>query len=234
MAKKKGRVPRLSEDFLRTEYIEKGKTAKTIAKENGVPRKHVQYRLQHLGIRREYNRRKLTYEFLFQLYVVEKKSCREIAAICGYRSRTTIREALKNHGIIRRKVRTQEQVMLGARKRRKGYMDVSGSFMTIARNGADFRNLEFSVTAEDVWNKFLEQNRKCALSGVEICFAPTSDPYHRAKIQTVSLDRIDSSKGYTLDNIQLIHKRLQSVKGSLAETELFRWVSLIARFRCGL
>ena len=49
------------------------------------------------------------------------------------------------------------------------------------------RNLPFSITMESIWNLFIQQGRKCALSGIELDFSPP----------TASLDQIvmDTSKG---------------------------------------
>lgn len=75
--------------------------------------------------------------------------------------------------------------------------------------GAYDRNLEFNITIEEVWNLFLKQNRKCALSGVDLVFAKTSKTKSTG---TASLDRIDNKKGYTLDNIQWVHKDINYLK----------------------
>jgi len=64
------------------------------------------------------------------------------------------------------------------------------------------------VTMEQAWQMFLEQNRKCALSGIELTFPKK----HKDKDWTASLDRIDSDKDYTLDNIQWVHKHINIMK----------------------
>ena len=40
---------------------------------------------------------------------------------------------------------------------------------------------------------------------------------------TASLDRIDSSKGYTIDNLQWIHKVVNIMKRNMSEAELVEW-----------
>jgi hypothetical protein len=40
---------------------------------------------------------------------------------------------------------------------------------------------------------------------------------------TASLDRIDSSKGYSKDNVQWVHKRLNAVKQNLTPEEFLFW-----------
>jgi hypothetical protein len=58
---------------------------------------------------------------------------------------------------------------------------------------------------EYVWNLFLSQDRKCALSGIPIGFQDRSG-------STASLDRIDNSKGYVIGNVQWVHKDVNIMK----------------------
>lgn len=109
----------------------------------------------------------------------------------------------------------------------KGYKCVSGTYMKVTKKGAGKRGLDFEITAEDVYNKWVEQNGKCALSGVDVFFTRNQETY----IQTASIDRIDSKRGYTLDNIQIVHKRLNMIKSSLPEDEFVYWCHLVAKNR---
>lgn len=68
------------------------------------------------------------------------------------------------------------------------------------------RPLELTLTIEQAWELFLEQDRKCALSGIPLAVSPT------AIYNTASVDRIDSGKGYTLDNVQWVHKDVNKMK----------------------
>ncbi|WP_337902739.1 hypothetical protein, partial [Mesomycoplasma ovipneumoniae] len=76
----------------------------------------------------------------------------------------------------------------------KGYEEISSSLWSSMKLGARLRNLEFSITLKDVWNMFIKQNRKCSLTGLEIVFAKNRK---QMSTTTSSLDRIDSTKGYT-------------------------------------
>lgn len=73
------------------------------------------------------------------------------------------------------------------------------------------RNLEFSITMKDIWNLYLKQNKKCSLTGSNIYFTKNG------RNQTASIDRIDSSKGYTIDNIQLLLKEINWLKLNLKQ-----------------
>jgi len=54
---------------------------------------------------------------------------------------------------------------------------------------------------------------------------PNNDKYY---LQTASLDRIDSSKGYVLDNVQWVHKRVNFLKRDYSEKELLFWCNAIS------
>lgn len=79
---------------------------------------------------------------------------------------------------------------------------------------ADRRNLEFCITPQDAYDRFVEQNGRCALSGCPIYLNPKHGNKRR---QTASLDRIDSTKGYLPDNIQWVHKDINRLKTNLEE-----------------
>jgi hypothetical protein len=70
------------------------------------------------------------------------------------------------------------------------------------------KSKELTLTIEEAWDLFLLQDRKCALSGLELCFPKVS----KDKTWTASLDRIDSSKGYILGNVQWVHKDVNIMK----------------------
>lgn len=81
--------------------------------------------------------------------------------------------------------------------------------------GAKERNLEFDISLDEIYDKFLSQNKKCALSGIDICFNKNR------KKTTASVDRIDSNIGYVLSNIQIVHKEYNRMKTDFQEKEFF-------------
>lgn len=104
-----------------------------------------------------------------------------------------------------------------------GCGDISGNYWNSVTRKAASRQLPLEVTLEYVWNLFLAQDRKCALSGVSLYFGETGQcPY------TASLDRIDSSKGYIVGNVQWVHKHVNLMKNRLEETEFFDFCRKIA------
>lgn len=92
-----------------------------------------------------------------------------------------------------------------------GYGDISGQWWSLhitreLKVGNNRHRVSVTVTIQEAWNLFEKQDKKCALSGVNIYFGNATTK------NTASLDRIDSSKGYDLDNIQWVHKHVNFMK----------------------
>ena len=97
----------------------------------------------------------------------------------------------------------------------KGYEEISGQYWSSIQINAKRRKIEFSISIDDVWKIFLEQGRKCALSGVSLNFSENRKEKSKA---TASLDRIDSTKGYIPGNVQWVHKDVNSMKMNFPES----------------
>lgn len=97
------------------------------------------------------------------------------------------------------------------KKKTKGYGEISGSFWSSILYSAVDRGFEVSITVEYVWDLFLKQDRKCAITGRTIYFPVDSYAFAKADF-TASLDRIDSSKGYIEGNVQWLHKHVNLCK----------------------
>ena len=96
-----------------------------------------------------------------------------------------------------------------------GFEGISGQRWSEIKCRAKKKNHELAITIEDAWNQFIKQNELCALTGEKIYFGSSN-----SKKGTASLDRIDSSKGYIIDNIQWLHKDINIMKLDL-ETNYF-------------
>lgn len=99
--------------------------------------------------------------------------------------------------------------------------EIKGWFIgKIARN-AKSRSMEFTVTAEYLYKILQKQNGICPYSGELLTFANSEK---ERKYQTASLDRIDSSLGYVENNVQWVHKRVNSMKNDMSENEFIEFV----------
>ena len=137
--------------------------------------------------------------------------------------------------ILKGVVRSCEKCNIKSRKKYKGkmsgnwrgYGDISGQYWARIKCGAKHRNIDFNLRIEDAWQKFIDQNGRCALTGIYIKLME-SDRVDSLEI-TASLDRIDSSRGYTNDNVQWIHKTLNYIKGKQSDREFIEWCKIIAK-----
>jgi hypothetical protein len=92
-----------------------------------------------------------------------------------------------------------------------------------AKTRANRKKIKFGLTMEmlkSLWNK---QNGKCAITGL-----PMTHLILNGRISTnVSIDRIDSNKGYTADNIQLLCVAVNIMKSTMTLDELKSFCKLI-------
>lgn len=106
-----------------------------------------------------------------------------------------------------------------------GYESISGHFFGSIRSGARKRKLVFDITAKDIFNLFIKQDRKCALTGLDLCFRSCYGKWDG----NASLDRIDSSKGYVIGNVQWVHKDVNKMKMDFKQDDFIRLCQLVAK-----
>lgn len=110
------------------------------------------------------------------------------------------------------------------RQKYKDYNDISGQYLYTVEKNAKARKIDFSVSIEYLYELYKEQNGKCALSGLKI--------FHKKKqmdtFATASLDRIDSSKGYIVGNVQWIHKTINQMKWNSSQEEFIEFCKAVA------
>lgn len=89
--------------------------------------------------------------------------------------------------------------------------EIPAAHLSAIKQNATKRNLLFDVTGEYLWDLFLKQDRRCALSGIELVFTPHRNAHKFRSDTTASLDRIDSSQGYIIDNVRWVHKDINKM-----------------------
>lgn len=94
--------------------------------------------------------------------------------------------------------------------------DLTLSRINRIKMGADARNIEFNVTIDYLWNLYLTQNKKCAITGDAL-----------PNILKASLDRIDSSKGYIEGNVQWVTAQANKCKHILTMPELYEFAKKV-------
>jgi hypothetical protein len=114
-----------------------------------------------------------------------------------------------------------------------GYCDLSSSYYNSFKKHRIKKGFKWDdeVTIEFLWNLYIKQNKKCAISGVPIILIKNWSEQNKSKklkiYQTASIDRIDSDGGYTVDNIQWVHKSINYMKGQLSNDEFIDLCKLI-------
>ena len=104
-----------------------------------------------------------------------------------------------------------------------GFEGIHGQRWAAIHCGAERRNLEFSIKIEDMWDMYIQQNKKCALTGLPIKFGRRN--YDET---TASLDRIDSKKGYIKGNVQWVYKDVNFMKWDLDQNHFINLCHIIA------
>ena len=104
----------------------------------------------------------------------------------------------------------------------KGTSVISSSRFTRMKRQAKERGIEFLLEIQDFEDKLLDQNYICALTGMELTK------------ETWSLDRIDSSKPYEVENIQWVHKDINIMKNKFEEDYFIEMCKKVAANLRGL
>lgn len=87
------------------------------------------------------------------------------------------------------------------------------------------KDLVFAITEEDILGLYYKQEGKCALSGEILTKIAFEDK--GINKYNISIDRINSSKGYTKDNIQLVGAIINIIKNDMEENDFMLFVSSI-------
>lgn len=104
---------------------------------------------------------------------------------------------------------------------------MSGYFYASIKDKAKRRNLEFSLSKEELYSYFEIQEEKCALTGVKLTFNIRKNKDYSG---TASVDRIDSSKGYVKGNVQWVCKDINFAKQSLSQKDFIKMCELVANY----
>lgn len=106
----------------------------------------------------------------------------------------------------------------------RGYEEMSSFYISNAERRARKTGMQFDLDGKFLWELYLRQERKCALSGEPISFPKVN---RQRQMGTASLDRIDSSRGYTRDNVQWVHKDVNNIKMEFPQADFFNWCKKI-------
>ena len=80
----------------------------------------------------------------------------------------------------------------------------------------------WEITIEEIATLYELQKGKCAMTGWDISWSESGWDH------SASIDRLDNKQGYTLENIQLVHKTVNMARGTLSVSEFIHMCNSIA------
>jgi hypothetical protein len=95
--------------------------------------------------------------------------------------------------------------------------------LNTAKSAARRKGLPCSIVLKELMEIWESQRGRCFYTEVLMSFAGDRVP------ESVSIDRVDSSKGYTLDNVVLCCNRVNLMKRTMLISELTKWCDLILK-----
>lgn len=112
-----------------------------------------------------------------------------------------------------------------------GHEEISGNWwynrVLRERKQGDRVKVPVTISKEYAWELFLKQNRKCALTGIDLVISNNN------RENTASIDRIDSSKGYEIGNIQWVHKHINFMKRTYSQEYFIKMCKMVADHSTG-
>lgn len=211
-------------DILTKEYLEEViqyKSIKQISQENNVNSHYIYKKIKLFGIKSLKNKNDYTGRTFGSWLVISKHPIRKATWIC--RCECGIEKPVRSCNFLSGSTTKCNNC------KKTGCGEISGTLWSNIRNSAIQRNLNFELTVQDAWKLFLIQNRKCALTGIEIYFASRGVTKTR-KSTTASLDRIDSKKGYSIHNIQWVYKKINMMKQGYDIKEFIDLCKKVAKY----
>lgn len=162
-------------------------------------------------------------EYLEEHYIKKQKNALQIANELGIASKTTILRLLKQYNI-------PKNIKSGKPKKDTiKFGDIHQSYIYILMDRAKRNSLEFDLDGDYLWSLFIKQNRRCALSGLDLQF-PKAWGIKSKKDITASLDRINSSIGYIKGNVQWVHKTINTMKMDMLDQEFINICKKVAEY----
>lgn len=123
----------------------------------------------------------------------------------------------------RRKLTAEEKRREVIRIRRWRKLNPLKGILTNTKHRTKKLGLEFDIDKEFIEGLLIKQNNRCAYSGIE--FSKTDG------FTQMSIDRINSKKGYTKDNVQLVILAINYMKQDYPEDVFIELCKKVAENR---
>lgn len=115
-----------------------------------------------------------------------------------------------------------------SKRQQSRFYDLATSMASNAMQRAKKKGIDFDITRQDILDMKEQQQNRCALSGWEMDWELASLGKRRCPPTRVSLDRIDSSGGYVIGNVQLVCDIVNRVKNNYSEEDFVRMCVAVA------
>lgn len=109
--------------------------------------------------------------------------------------------------------------------KRKGSKYFSKTFYQHLKNAAVVRDIEFNLSILDLDNLLEKQNFKCAMSGIDLTYG-----YGEITKLNISVDRLDYKLGYTINNIQLVDKKINMARQRSSPEDFIKMCIKVAEY----
>jgi len=103
--------------------------------------------------------------------------------------------------------------------------EIPNAFIRSIQTRALTKKKECTISAQDIWNVFGKQGKRCAFTGEILNF-----DQKKGRV-TASVDRIDRYKGYVLENIQVVHVDINLSKHVSTDEYYISLCERVNRFR---
>ena len=117
---------------------------------------------------------------------------------------------------------------------RKGYSNYNlkketrlRRFIHDGKRKSEKKGWHFDLTVEFLQKLFDRQNGKCPLTGYQMDIEGSRDK--DKKPRSASLDRIDTEKGYTKDNVHFVTLQANYMKNVLSIEQLVKWCKAVIK-----
>ena len=172
----------------------------------------------------------LTIKEIFRTEDKYKRIMCRCTCICGTTGKITRLDNVLSHRVISCGCasRNRKSMRGSGNPAFKGIGELGSSyFRDVIQAGAKRRNIPFNVTIDYLWGLFLKQDKKCAFTGMPLWFGRL----RRTHETNASLDRIDSTKGYTENNVHWVLKDINKMKWEFSSEHFIKLCSLVTKYQ---
>lgn len=117
----------------------------------------------------------------------------------------------------------------GSKRKFRGVGELSSAYFNRIRKSAQKRTIEFHITMQHVWDLYITQKKKCALTGADLTLNKRWASVNNT--QSASLDRIDSNVGYVEGNVQWVDKDVNMLKRGVDQDRFIELCLSVARYQ---